>query len=65
MNIETLEQEVTKLSTIQLNQFRTWFLDYDADKWDKQIEKDAKAGKLDAFANDALKEYQDGQAQEI
>ena len=33
------------------------FAEFDAAAWDAQIEADAAAGKLDAFAAEALAEY--------
>ncbi len=47
--IEKLEHEVQQLDREELAAFREWFRAYDADAWDKQIETDAKAGKLRGF----------------
>ena len=63
--IERLEEQVKSLSEDDLNEFRRWFLAWDNDEWDHQIERDAWAGKLDALASSALAEYQAGQAREI
>jgi hypothetical protein len=64
-SIEKLEEHVKALSPDDLSEFRRWFLEWDNDEWDRQIEKDAKVGKLDALASAALAEYQAGQAREI
>ncbi len=63
--IEKLEKQVKSLSADDLNEFRRWFFEWDNDEWDRQIERDARAGKLDALASAALAEYQAGQAREI
>jgi hypothetical protein len=63
--IEKLEDQVKSLSPEDLSEFRRWFLEWDNDEWDRQIERDATAGKLDALASAALAEYQDGKAREI
>jgi hypothetical protein len=63
--IEILEEQVKSLSEDDLTEFRRWFLDWDNDEWDRQIERDATAGKLDALASAALAEYNAGQAREI
>ena len=63
--IEILEEQVKSLSEDDLTAFRRWFLDWDNDEWDRQIERDAAAGKLDALASAALAEYNAGQAREI
>jgi hypothetical protein len=58
--VEALEEEVRKLSPEELVAFRKWFEEFDAQTWDRQIEADALAGKLDALAEEALKDYQAG-----
>ena len=63
--VEVIETEITKLSAPELTQLRKWFMDFDSDEWDAQIEKDAVSGKLDALANEALEEYAVGKAVEI
>jgi len=52
--VESLENEVAKLTPRELAAFREWFANYDADAWDRQIESDVKAGKLDRLAAEAL-----------
>jgi len=63
--LETVERAIAQLSSEELAQFRKWFAEYDGDIWDAQIEADAKAGKLDALAQEALMEYQAGKVTEI
>ena len=55
--LASLEQEVAKLPPADLAEFLRWFAEFDAAAWDAQIEADAAAGKLDAFAAEALAEY--------
>jgi hypothetical protein len=55
--VEDIEQEVARLTPDQLAQFRAWFEEFDADAWDRQIEQDASAGKLDSLAQGALSEH--------
>ena len=52
--VRLLEREVKKLDRASLAIFRNWFRRYDSDAWDLQIKKDARAGKLDELAQDAL-----------
>ncbi len=40
--------------------FRAWFAVFDADRFDAAIEHDARAGKLDAFADEALAAHRAG-----
>jgi len=63
--IEALELEVQKLTPEELATFRDWFIEYDWQAWDRQIERDAAAGKLDRLAAEALAEFERGEAKEI
>jgi hypothetical protein len=55
--VEELEEEIRQLSPDQLREFRAWYEKFDSDAWDDQIEKDAKSGKLDELANQALRDH--------
>lgn len=57
IKVESLEKEIKGLSRAELEEFRNWFKEYDSEEWDKQIEEDAKTGKLDALVEKALKEH--------
>jgi len=63
--IEPLERAIEKLSADDLAAFRDWFANYDADAWDRQIEADVKAGKLDRLAAEALGEHERGETKGI
>ncbi len=60
MTITELEQAVTQLSEQELARFREWFEEYDAQMWDKQIEEDAKSGRLDQLLAKVDEEYNAG-----
>ncbi|MEK7713063.1 MAG: hypothetical protein AAB301_03490 [Nitrospirota bacterium] len=63
--IQDIEREVQGLKPDELETFRKWFWDFDAKEWDLQFEKDALSGKLDSFAETALKSYKSGRCSEI
>lgn len=63
--VETIEREVQSLSSDELREFRRWFREFDANAWDQQIEDDARNGKLDALAEEALKTLKSGNATEL
>ena len=63
--IEQLEGEIMTLSRSELSVLRDWFQSYLADEWDKQIEVDAKAGKLDQLAGQALAEHKAGRTRPL
>ncbi len=58
--IEKIEQEVQALSPEEPAQFRAWFLEYDWAAWDRQIERDSQAGRLDDLAAKALRDHAAG-----
>ena len=64
-NVKSIEKAVESLPPSELAEFRRWFAEFDADAWDKQIEQDAEAGKLDALAAEALADYRAGSAREL
>ena len=47
MTVSEIEKAIRKLSPEELNRLRAWFEEYCAQVWDKQIEEDAKSGRLD------------------
>ncbi len=65
MTIEDLEKAVSKLPPDQLAKFRDWFEAFDAARFDQKIERDAKAGKLDRLAEQALADFRQGRAREL
>lgn len=54
--LEQITKSVEALEREDVKAFADWFAELQADRWDRQIEADAKAGKLDRFADEALKE---------
>ena len=58
--LEKIEREIETLGPDDLARFRRWFAEYDADKWDAQIEADALTGELDALADKALADHRAG-----
>ena len=62
MTLQEIENSIAKLPPEQLAEFRAWFLEFDGEKWDKQIESDASAGLLDELANEAIREHREGKS---
>jgi hypothetical protein len=48
------------ISSEELAQLKQRIADYEWEKWDKQLEGDVKAGRLDAVAQEALQTLRDG-----
>lgn len=63
--LEELENRIRPLAPAEQAKFRAWFVEFDHVLWDRQIESDAKSGKLDRLANEALADYKAGKAKKI
>jgi len=63
--LQLLEEEIKKLSPEELVQLRDWFLELDAEKWDREIERDAASGKLDKLFEESLADHRAGKGREI
>lgn len=63
--IQQLEDAVRRLSPEELATFRAWFAEFDAAAWDRQIEEDVAAGRLDALAEEALRDLAEGRCTDL
>jgi hypothetical protein len=63
--IQDIEREVRGLNPDELQAFRKWFWDFDAQEWDRQFEQDALSGKLDSLAETFIKAFKSGHCSEI
>lgn len=53
MQIEQLQKEIEALPQKEFIRLRNWFAEKDWEQWDKQIEADIAAGKLDFLLREA------------
>lgn len=63
--VREIEQAVAGLPPDDLASFRQWFAEFDAIVWDQQFEEDAKSGKLDQLAVDAIADFRAGKYKEL
>jgi hypothetical protein len=63
--VAEIQDAVRQLSPEELAKFRAWFAEFDAELWDRQIEEDAAAGRLDALAREAIRHYREGLTTEL
>jgi len=63
--VKLIEGQIKELSSKELAEFRRWFAEFDAEAWERQIEADVKADKLDQFAEEALREHLSGQTSKL
>jgi hypothetical protein len=63
--LEELETVITKLPEEEYRQFRRWFLEADWQRWDREIEEDSRAGRLDFLMEEALAAKRKGTLQDL
>ncbi len=65
MDVREIETAITRLPIKKLIELSVWFEEYQAQVWDKQIEDDLAAGRLDAILAEVDAEYEEGLAQPL
>ena len=64
-NAKDIERAIELLPKAELNEFRAWFAQYDAEVWDAKIEEHPLSGKLDRLGKDALRAHRNKDTKEI
>jgi hypothetical protein len=64
-SVETIEKQIAELDNASFSKLRDWFIEFDQSRWDKQIEADSNAGKLNFLINPALVEHQAGKTKDL
>ena len=64
-NMKSIENAEAALPPAELAEFRQWFAEFDAAGWDRQIERDAASGALDALASEALADHRSDPSREL
>jgi hypothetical protein len=65
MSVREIEVAITQLPAEELIELVTWLTEYYAEVWDKQIERDLEAGRLDTLLAEIDEEYAVGLAQPL
>ena len=60
MSVEELQTAVAQLPAAELDRFSQWFEEFLAEQWDRRIEADILAGRLDAAGRRADEEFEAG-----
>lgn len=63
--VEQIESRIKNLSPEELAKLRALFAEFDAQGWDRQIEADSAAGKLDRFIEDSVAEHKAGKSRHL
>ncbi len=63
--IHEIEAAIRRLPDDDLAALRAWFAEFDADAWDRQFDRDVAAGRLDALAEEALRDAREGRCTDL
>jgi len=63
--IDELKADIEKLASEEFAELFRWFSEKEWESWDKQIEADAQAGKLDFLVREAHEEKSKGTLKEM
>ena len=62
LDVEQIEKAITQLPPKELAELMSWLEEYHAQVWDKQIEEDLEAGRLDKVLAEVEEDYTAGSA---
>lgn len=65
MSIQDIENAIKQLPPGDVSALMSWLSDYHEKLWDRQIDEDLEAGRLDALLADVDAEYQAGAAEPL
>jgi hypothetical protein len=63
--VQEIEKAILQLSPTDLAALQHWIAELDAERWDRQFEEDVAAGRLDAIADEALKDLRGGRCTDL
>ena len=63
--IEEITTAIEQLSTDQLALIQAWIAEYAERRWDEQIARDERSGRLDSLIDRALAEHQAGRTKPL
>lgn len=65
VSVHELESAVANLPPAELEAFAKWFENYLADAWDRRIEEDVRAGRLEEAGRKADTDFEAGRAKPL
>ena len=65
MSVTEIEAAISELTSNDLDELISWLAEHHAKIWDRQIEEDLEAGRLDAVLAEVDKEYEAGRAEPL
>jgi len=65
LKIEEIKHEIEELTESDFAKLRQWIAEKDWQKWDREIERDSESGRLDFLINEAKKEKEKGNLEDL
>jgi hypothetical protein len=62
MDVKEIEGAIAQLPPTKVAELAEWFEEFHAQLWDKQLEEDVKAGRLDSLLKEAAKDHESGRS---
>ena len=63
--VTEIQQAILELPPTEYGQLITWLRELDWEKWDRQIEADSEAGRLDFLIAEAMEAKENGTLKEL
>ncbi len=65
MSVDEIKKNITQLSDKDRAKLRAWWDELEATAWDRQIEEDARSGKLDKLIAESEADFGAGRYREL
>ena len=65
MSVKEIETAITELPVNEVTELMSWLSEYHGEIWDRQIEDDIDAGRLDELLSEVDRDYQAGLARPL
>jgi len=65
MDVKEIESAIAQLPPTKVAELAEWFEEFHAQLWDKQLEQDVKAGRLDSLLREAEQDHESGRSEKL
>ena len=65
MDVKEIESAIAQLPPTKVAELAEWFEEFHAQLWDKQLEEDVKAGRLDSVLREADQDHLSGRCEKL
>lgn len=63
--LQQIEKDISELPAQDVAKLKAWLDEFHEEMWDRQIEADIKAGKLDKLAEEAVADHRAGRTRPL